>query len=404
MYIKSQASGLGLLPGRLVCRIAVLHVPQLIRRIVALGHFQLNHLQGRGLPPAPVKIRRDKKIRGHLCPKGNHPPLRRACIGNIRRCPHLAELAVPKFHNHSGDGLGGAGRSRPNEGNRVGVGNAVFQIVEDCSVIAVLQKRALLAVFDGADGAHTIPDLCPAVGRIDLGVNVCLDALVLRARIFHHDIQGSGLHIQTVADGDGSADLPLDILQGHGLGLCHIALLIIPEAEISPKFQKHPVIRILHAALIVGLVLISLKLIGGALGVILRLFNGYNAVSGRHIFRLVCGRKLQHGACGILFPGFIPVKYHLVGSRLQRGLHLQVHGILGRIHDYLVGRNHHILSSRQGLKIGHIGAGIPQKGEVLAGNIQIPGPFRINHLGLYTVEGNDLPQHAGTEQVKFPAA
>ena len=138
MDIQSQAASLGFLPLLLIQGIPLLHITELLCRIVALCQLELYCLHRRGSPLTPFIIGRHQEIRRHFRAKGDDSALRRTIRHRTILQRHHAELTVAKLQHDARQRLHAAGRTGPDQRDRVRVCHAVFQIIRLICVRGVL--------------------------------------------------------------------------------------------------------------------------------------------------------------------------------------------------------------------------------------------------------------------------
>ena len=256
---------------------------------------------------------------------------------------HPAKLRIAEFHNHTGQRLCTGGRAGPPQHDFVGIClGGIRSGIQMLADIIVFGQQA--AVFDGAQGTDTVPDLGACAGGINFAVNIHQNGLFLGAGIFHRDLQRAVIHIQTVADVDG-------ISAFHSRCFCTDdggSITAIGQTEASAELhqvQFHG-IGVGKGSLIVFLCLIGIQL--EFVGHLAGFLHSKHAVGGVFEGRIVTDGEAQGFAAGIQLGGILPVENHLPGTFRKFLIQHQFCGVGLGVNKHFFGGNDHIRSSGGG--------------------------------------------------------
>ena len=312
---------------------------------------------------------------------------------------HPAKLRIAEFHDHTGQRLCTGGRAGPPQHDFVGIClGGIRSGIQMLADIIVFGQQA--AVFDGAQGTDTVPDLGACAGGIDLAVNIHQNGLFLGAGIFHRDLQRAVIHIQTVADVDG-------ISAFHSRCLCTDdggSVAAIGQAEASTELHQVQLhgIGVGKGSLIVFLCLIGIQL--EFVGHLAGFLHSKHAVGGVFEGRIVTDREAQGFAAGIQLGGILPVENHLPGTFRKLLIQHQLCGVGLGVDKHLFHGNDHIRSSCGGTQSHVIGGLIAQQLEVGTRQVQAARAGGKDGFGGRTGKGQGIPHRTGTEDIAVPLA
>ena len=397
--LQVQRAGFDLFEVLNIGLVGLLDLAELVGGVVGLGQLELHRIDGGGLGRSGDIGCGDQEIGIQLRAEGDDMEVRIA----IGFRSHDTELAVAEIEDHTCQGLAGAGGTGPEQHQHIGGGSLVLHEPAQGAVVPIDREFDQVALDQGGDGAHALPDLGVGTGGGDQAVDVRLDGSLGTVLIpFHGDGHIAAGDIQTLVDGDDIA-----LLQRHGLQGGHIALGVILGGEVAPEHQQDILQGAMaHILLVFGLVSEQLQVVvpGGSIAAVAGDPGRHDAVGGRAAARILRNLESQSFAGGVIPAGVVPVDDYLPGAGQHPFLQNQVGGIVGGVHQHIFRRDHHIGGAVDGPQDHLVFGGIPQQAEILARQVQVPAAFVVDGGGIDADEGQVIAAHAGAEDVALPAA